>query len=224
MNTTQQIMDFGGQELEGTTWGKPDGSDHFTIRSILIGEEGLSIQTTDGRLISGDVMETYVQSDGPISIPKEAPVYKIDTENLDELSTTKADNFGSLKYQHDVQFANPTGTRHHPIDPINDPIGEPSNTGSGQPTQSTRNVEYLMIDKVLGKYMNDELAAVTINPITTVDNGIHTLHDVLNIDHKDIHEYMVQRLTNHIQDMVSKSVDAYLSGLGITPAPVETTE
>ena len=57
-------MDLGpdSPQLEGTTWWRRDGKDHFTIRDVLMGPEGFSIRTTDGRMLNGDVMDTYIQS------------------------------------------------------------------------------------------------------------------------------------------------------------------
>lgn len=58
--------------IEGTTWWKQDGSDHFTIRSVFFDGSGMSIQTDDGRMVRGDVLQDYIQSDSPIG-PKPEP-------------------------------------------------------------------------------------------------------------------------------------------------------
>lgn len=203
------IMDLGPDTpaLEGTTWWKPDGSDHFTIRDILMSPEGFSIRSTDGRLINGDVMETYIQSEVPINIPKQAPTAKINTNILDELSSvdTADNNFGSLRYNHDVAFNEPPAPRHHLKDPINDPIG---NT---QRNETVNGVEQAMIDRVLGKVDMDELVAVGINNIESVDNGIVTLVTTLNVPRKEINSYLLRRVNNKISDMIKNAIDDYLN-------------
>ena len=117
------FIDFGpgSPELEGTTWWKPDGTDHFTVRDMLISPEGFSVRTTDGRMIRGDIFETYIQSDTPIHISKQAPVQKIDLSKIDELggvtinSPKASETLGSLNYEHNVKFKEPAPKHTSPI-------------------------------------------------------------------------------------------------------------
>ena len=204
------IMDLGPDtpQLEGTTWWKPDGTDHFTIRDILMAPEGFTIRTTDGRMINGDVMETYIQSEVPISIPKQAPVHKVNVKELDEVSQVEEvddkSNFGSLKYNHDVEFAEPPAQRHHIKDPINDPIGDPD------PAPRVNSVEQAMVDRVLGKVNLDELVATNINHIESVDNGIVTLVNTLNVPRKEINTYLTNRIKDKIIVLTQHAVEDYL--------------
>lgn len=213
------IMDLGPDtpQLEGTTWWKPDGTDHFTIRDILMAPEGFTIRATDGRMINGDVMETYIQSEVPINIPKQAPVHKVNIKDLDEVSQVEEvdgkDNFGSLKYNHDVEFAEPPAQRHHIKDPINDPIGDPD------PAPRVNNVEQAMIDRVLGRVNLDELVAVTINTIDSVENGVVTLCNTLNVPRKEINTYLTNRIKGKIASLVQQSVDDFLNT--VVPNPTE---
>lgn len=215
------IMDLGPDtpQLEGTTWWKPDGTDHFTIRDILMAPEGFTIRTTDGRMINGDVMETYIQSEVPINIPKQAPVHKVNIKELDEVSQVEEvedkGNFGSLKYNHDVEFAEPPAQRHHMKDPINDPIGDPD------PTPRINSVEQAMIDRVLGRVNLDELVSVGINTIESVENGVVTLCNTLNVPRKEINMYLTNRIKGKIASLVQQSVDDFLNT--VVPNPEEVT-
>lgn len=216
------IMDLGPDtpQLEGTTWWKPDGTDHFTIRDILMAPEGFTIRTTDGRMISGDVMETYIQSEVPINIPKQAPVHKVNVKELDEISQVEEvdgkSNFGSLKYNHDVEFAEPPAQRHHMKDPINDPIGDPS--------PRINSVEQAMVDRVLGKVNLDDLVATSINHIESVDNGIVTLVNTLNVPRKEINVYLTNRIKDKIVVLTQQAVEEYLHATLGDELPEVTTD
>lgn len=199
----QQIMDFNpdSMALEGTKWWKPDGSDHFTIRDVLMAPEGMSIRTTDGRILDGGVMETYVQSDEPIHIPTERPTEKLDLSNLDpdtpvqQVGETK---FGSLKNSHPgVQFKE--DTRHHgiPHDPINDPL-----PGNPEPTSDIDPVELAMIERVLGKASFDCIH-VDVQDDGTIMNGISTLHEVLNVKKENIEKYLTKRILENLNNVAA---------------------
>ena len=74
-----QGMNF---DIENTTWWKQDGSDHFKVRSVFFDGTGMSIQTYDGRLINGDALRDYVQSETPVNPPQNPPIQKIDKSLL----------------------------------------------------------------------------------------------------------------------------------------------
>jgi len=60
-------------DIEGTTWWKPDGSDHFKVQSVFFDGSGMTIQTNDGRMISGERLTDYIQSETPIKPKQETP-------------------------------------------------------------------------------------------------------------------------------------------------------
>lgn len=74
-----QGMNF---DIENTTWWKQDGSDHFKVRSVFFDGTGMSIQTYDGRMINGNILRDYIQSETPISISKTPPVAKVNKSSL----------------------------------------------------------------------------------------------------------------------------------------------
>jgi len=202
------MMSFGGDmpELEGTTWWKRDGSDHFTIRDILMSPEGFSIRTTDGRLINGDVMETYVQSEVPIEIPKKAPVEKINVAALDPdspISQERDGNFGSLKYRHDVAFETLPEPRHHPINPVN--VEGPVDCGEDGITVS-------IIDRVLGKTIEtkiNDLVNITLNT-EALKSGVNTLIEILNIPAESIANYLMLRLETKLNPILKEAIDSFM--------------
>ena len=198
------FIDFGpdSPELEGTTWWKPDGTDHFTVRDLLMSPEGFSVRTTDGRLINGDVFETYIQSDTPINISRQAPVQKIDLSNIDELGGVTVEqpeqpnvskNLGSLNYEHDVRFKDPAPKRMSPI---------------SQP----ENMELAMIGKVFSKFDDSSIKIIMPEDIMTI-SSISTITDILNIDKSVIKEYFTQRLQKFINEKSSEIISTWIDNL-----------
>ena len=234
-NNTMDLGMSGETGLENTTWWKPDGSDHFTVRDMLMSPEGFSVRTTDGRLLPADVMEQYIQSDTPITGQERMQhTPKIDPKQLEGIDKTaivtdevKDDKkqFGSLKYSHPgakfQQPAHPQMVRKND-DPLNTPLGEP------MVTEELDAVSYGMIDRVLGNTNLDELVAVNINPIEKVDNGVVTLVNTLNIKRSELKTYMVDRIAEQFESMVNTALSVYFDSLlgeeESTETPTESAE
>lgn len=218
---TELAMGMEGMALENTTWWKPDGTDHFTIRDILMGPDGMVIRTLDGRQIDGSVMETYIQSDTPIAIPQERPVANIDVKGLDpdspvEQTQPQQKSFGSLRNSHPgVTFKE--DTRHYgmPKDPLNDPLGS-----EGTSNNDIDPVEYTMIDRVLGKASFDCIH-VDVQDDGTILNGISTLHDILNVKRENIEAYLTQRIMASLKDIAKTACDQLLE---VIPGKVSAEE
>lgn len=198
----QQMMDInaGSLGVEGTTWWKPDGSDHFTVRDVMMGPDGITVRTNDGRMLNGSAFETYIQSEVPINIPKQAPVEKIDVSELDKdtpLEATKS--LGTLKHSHPgVTF--PEDTNHYgiPKDPINEPITQTPKSPDIDP------VDLAIIERVLGS------ADFNCIQVDVVDDGIiatsiGTLHDVLNIKQEAIEKYLVAKIKTNLDDIAKNA-------------------
>lgn len=217
MNTDNMMLE-GEQQLEGTKWWSRDGNDHFVIREVLISPEGFSVRTTDGRLLSADILEKYIQSDKPISdmINANKNQQPIDISGLDEVDSasihTDAQPFGSLKFSHPgASFRQPSHqqmVRKEP-DPINDPL--PANKPAE--TEELDAVSYGMIDRVLCKANFEELVTVNINPIEKMDEGVVTLVNTLNIERSELKSYMVGRIAEKFESMINMAVDVYLDNL-----------
>ena len=215
----------GGTGLEGTKWWSRDGSDHFVVREVLISPEGFSIRTDDGRLLNGDVMETYIQSDTPVGDMNHRPEARIDPRQLegmdaaaivDDGNTKKASKFGSLRYSHyGASFQEPK-SQHRMVrknsDPLNDPLNTPL-TEDYEQMEELDGVSFGMIDRVLGKVDMNELTSVIINPIDKVDNGIVVLVNTLNISRKELRTYMANRIGEKFQEMLNESLDQYFDSM-----------
>ena len=198
----QQMMDvsMGSMGVEGTTWWKQDGSDHFTVRDVMMGPDGITVRTTDGRMLNGSVLETYIQSEVPINIPKQAPVRKIDVGDLDKdtpVEPTKP--LGTLKNSHPgVTF--PEDTNHYgiPKDPINEPITPTP------PTPDIDSVDVAIIERVLG---NADFNCIQVEVVDDgiIASGIGTLHDVLNIKREAIEKYLVAKIKTNLGNIAENA-------------------
>ena len=226
--TNNDTMDLGmGGEtgLENTTWWKQDGSDHFTIREMLMSPEGFSVRTTDGRLLSADVLEQYIQSDTPITgHEREQATPKINPKQLEGIDKSaivaddidKPKNFGSLKYSHPgAKFQQPTRQQmvKKEADPLNDPLVPTAEPEEVEISEELDAVSYGMIDRVLGKANFEDLVAVNVNPIEKIDEGVVTLVNTLNIKRSELKSYMVNRLAEKFESMVNMAFTVYLDSL-----------
>ena len=216
MNTDMMLE--GEQQLEGTKWWSRDGNDHFIIREVLMSPEGFSVRTTDGRLLSADILEKYIQSDKPITdmMHTNKNQQPIDISGLDEVDSTsihtETQSFGSLKFSHPgasfKQSSRQQMVRKEP-DPINDPLP----TNKPTETEELDAVSYGMIDRVLGKANFEELVTVNINPIEKMYEGVITLVNTLNIERSELKSYMAGRLAEKFESMINMAVDVYLDNL-----------
>lgn len=229
-NNTMDLGVDGGTGMEGTTWWKKDGSDHFKVREVLMVDAGFSIRTDDGRLIPGDEIENYIQSDIPITGKEGMQPHtpKIDISQLDGLDSTaivhdesevETKDFGSLRFSHpDAKFKPDTRMRmiRKEPDPINDPLDAKPVAYGEEGRQGVDGISYGMIDRVLGNVPMDTLTGMNINHIDKVDNGVVILTDTLNIKRSEIKEYMRHRIIEKFEDIINQALDFYLNSLGIS--------
>lgn len=218
----------GGTGMEGTTWWKRDGSDHFKVREVLITDTGFEVRTEDGRMISADTLEQYIQSEVPITgnEGQQPHTPRINPSQLEGIDPTAivhdeqgqgSKNFGSLKFSHPgAKFQQPPTQRmmKKEPDPLNDPIGDPGEPTVGMPAgEELDAVSYGMIDRVLGDVDMKDLAVIQINPIEKVNEGVIVLANTLNIKRNELRSYMANRIAEKFQDMLDASLTAYFNSI-----------
>lgn len=83
------LMDEGMNfDLVGKTFYSTRNSDHFTVKDVLLEGSSFTVTTTDGRMIPGDQLNSYLQSDKPVNIQEFKPTQKkIDVSGLDEVDS-----------------------------------------------------------------------------------------------------------------------------------------
>lgn len=93
MNNMNNGLMFGmeGPNMEGT-WYNPQTGDSFTVRNSFFQDNQYLVQTTDGRVLTYEQLERYVQSDRPIEMPKPQPKKEeLPAEVADLLADDSAD-------------------------------------------------------------------------------------------------------------------------------------
>ena len=221
VNNDTMDLGMGGETgLENTTWWKPDGSDHFTVREMLMSPEGFSVRTTDGRLLPADVMEKYIQSEVPITGHEREQTAHIDPKQLEGIdkSAIVDDNpggFGSLKYSHPgAKFTQPSRQQmvRKNVDPLNDPLVP----GGQDNPEELDAVSYSIIDRVIGNVnFDDRLIDIHISTSanTKFDNWVIALVNTLNIKRSEIKTYMINRIAEKFESMVDTALTKYLDNL-----------
>ena len=230
--TPQQIMDFNPDSMgvEGTTWWKPDGSDHFTVRDLIMSPEGMTVRTTDGRTLDGRVMETYVQSEVPIAIPKHAPQQRINLTGIDDSTPVEQAGvkpLGSLKHSHpDVKFQPDNRPRSVPKtnDPLEQPLSQLQSTIDDTPAPveepqvpaapNIDPVDLAMIERVLGKASFDCIH-VDVQDDGTLANGISTLATVLNVSPANIRNWLNWKISQQVQVIADAATSQLMDTVAI---------
>lgn len=169
-----QGMNF---DIENTTWWKQDGSDHFKVRSVFFDGTGMSIQTYDGRMVNGDILRDYVQSEVPINPPKNPPVQKINKSLL--MQGLSEEELGDI-------FTAPSENK-----PTQKPTTE-SHTPPSQLTESTNDVIIKRMTENLGyPEVNFE---IKINILPEYAEKLKTSAQVMGVDLEDIKNYFCKNI------------------------------
>lgn len=182
-----QGMNF---DIENTTWWKQDGSDHFKVRSVFFDGTGMSIQTYDGRMVNGDILRDYIQSEVPINPPKDPPVQKINRALL--MQGLSEEELGDV-------FATP---------PENKPDQNPATklyTLSSQPAESTNDVIIKRMTENLG--YPEVSFEVKINILPEYAEKLKTSAQVMGVDLEDIKNYFCKNIRE--EDIQRKLRDSF---------------
>lgn len=183
----ENIMNMGEmQDLTGTKWWSRDGKEHFVVRDIIMDPaQGIIIQTMDGRMLSPDYLDRFIQSETPINVPKAPPkVPKINLHNLDPDTpiTEVSDN-----YDMTIQGLEVADSGIYPEEYVED-----RQINVSAPKQETKSTNYDIIDKAFSKI---EKPSVTFNiQFKEFPNReLELLQDIMNIPGSEIAKYCCDR-------------------------------
>lgn len=187
------------------TWYNPVTGDSFTVRDSFFENNQYVVSTTDGRVLSYDVIQNYVQSDKPIEIPKKQQQDKLPDEVVNLIAGDTGEDglfVDGLFVDTDIYGVNnpltpSLGNINKPL-PYSTPVETPSfNVG--------------IIKKALDKYTRPQ---VDCNIIW--DNfpkkEIQMLNEIMEIDTKDIVEWYASQLdTTEIAISIHNSIVSYIN-------------
>jgi len=184
-------------DIENTTWWKQDGSDHFKVRSVFFDGTGMSIQTYDGRMINGDILRDYIQSETPISTPKTPPVVKLNKSLL--MQGISEEELGDV-------FTPVSENK-----PDQNPATE-SYTPLSQPTESTNDIIIKRMTENLG--YPEVSFEVKINICPEYAEKLKTSSQVMGVNLEDIKNYFCKNIREEdiqrkLYDSFSRAFDEY---------------
>jgi len=195
-------------DIENTTWWKMDGSDHFKVRSVFFDDAGMKIQAYDGRMISGDVLNEYIQSEEPIKKPKTPSTPKINKASL--LQGLDKDELG------DIFVSTPS-------------VGSNLDTNKKPDITIPKPAPQESANDIIIKRMMDNLGipVVRLDVKIDVEDGyaekLKSLADIMNIDMGDIEAYMRKNIDDddirrEIDRTFSETFDRYFQDPNISGA------
>lgn len=173
------------------TWYNPNTGDSFTVRDSFFENNQYVVSTTDGRVLSYDMIQHYVQSDKPIEMPKTPQPETLPSEVSDLLSE-------DIFIDDDIY-----GVTQPPT------LGNINQSSSYNTQPSTFNSG--VIKKALDKYTRPQ---VDCNIVW--DNfpkkEIQMLNEIMEIDTKEIVEWYANQLdTTEIAIAIHNSIVSYIN-------------
>lgn len=188
MNNMNNGLMFGmeGPNMEGT-WYNPQTGDSFTVRNSFFQDNQYLVQTTDGRVLTYEQLERYVQSDRPIEMPKPQPKKE---ELPAEVADLIADDSVDIDYLLPEDAALLQGTPKS-LGNLNDTLVQTTTapimtTGYSQVVGPTIELnDFTIIEKALGKKQLPDIQ-VGIDWENFPEKEINMLIDVMEIPAENI--------------------------------------
>jgi hypothetical protein len=189
----------GGPMMSGT-WYNPATGDSFTVRDSFFENNQYVVSTTDGRVLSYDMIQHYVQSDKPIEMPK-----KQQQDTLpDEVASLIADDV-MVEVEDDGLFVD--------TDIYGVPSPTPVSLGNLNAPKSAPSITTNegIIAKALGKSSKPEVVA-DVKWVDFPKKQIEMLSEIMEIDTKEIVEWYTSQLnTIDIAIAIHNSIVSYIN-------------
>lgn len=214
MNNLNNGLMFGmeGPNMEGT-WYNPKTGDSFTVRNSFFQDNQYIVQTTDGRILDYNTLQSYIQSDRPIEMPAKME---------DNLPAEVADLVDSNDFSYDILPED--------LNMINGSkslgnLSITNNTTQGDPiisipyTQVDQN--FAMIEKALAKKSMPDIQ-VSIDWKNFPQREMDMLIDIMDVNEDEIIDWYVRQidinyLAECLKEVVKDHIHKQLSPEAITP-------
>lgn len=214
MNNLNNGLMFGmeGPNMEGT-WYNPKTGDSFTVRNSFFQDNQYIVQTTDGRILDYNTLQSYIQSDRPI---------EMSTKTEDNLPAEVVDLVDSNDFSYnilpeDLNMINGSKSLGN-LSIIN-------NTTSSDPiisipyTQVDQN--FAMIEKALAKKSMPDIQ-VSIDWKNFPQREMDMLIDIMDVNEDEIIDWYVRQIdTNYLaeclKEVIKDHIHKQLSPEAITP-------
>lgn len=232
MNNMNNGLMFGmeGPNMEGT-WYNPQTGDSFTVRNSFFQDNQYLVQTTDGRILTYEQLERYVQSDRPIEMPKPQPKKE---ELPAEVANLLADDSADTDYLLPEDAALLQGTPRS-LGNLNDTLTQTTTapvmtTGYSQVVGPMIELnDFTIIEKALGKKQLPDIQ-VGIDWKNFPEKEINMLIDVMEIPAENIvkwyanqvdvdyvaeclrvamRDYIFDKVMPYVREIVEKEMSSY---------------
>lgn len=219
MNTNNGLM-FGmeGPNMEGT-WYNPKTGDSFTVRNSFFQDNQYIVQTTDGRVLDYNTLQSYIQSDKPIEMSK----------NVNEsLPSEVANLIEPVDNQYDIlpddlEIIN--GSLRS-LGNFNDP--NPLYNGQTGPSLPPANQDFIMIEKALIKKSIPDIQ-ISIDWKDFPQREMDMLIDIMDVNIDDIITWYTNQVDiNYLSDCLKMVIQDHINSK-LTPVttnieiPMEVT-
>jgi hypothetical protein len=177
MNMDGMMMD-GGPMMQGT-WYHPRTGDKFTVADCFLEDMQMRIRTTDGRMLSYDVIKDYIQGEKDMVITKEAA--QLDTSPINKNALLAGlDEFA----QTDLS----SNALNMPISALTH--GDVTNSRELPTNTSKINNETLNIIKRAFKKVNSPKVEVKVQFDPFPEQEVTMLVNILEVSKEDIAQYV----------------------------------
>ena len=213
MNNLNNGLMFGmeGPNMEGT-WYNPKTGDSFTVRNSFFQDNQYIVQTTDGRILDYNTLQSYIQSDRPIEMP---------TKTEDNLPAEVADLVDSNDFSYDILPED--------LNMINGSksLGNLSITNNVTPGDPIISIPYTqvdqnfaMIEKALAKKSMPDIQ-VSIDWKNFPQREMDMLIDIMDVNEDEIIDWYVRQidinyLAECLKEVVKDHIHKQLSPEAIT--------
>lgn len=173
------------------TWYNPNTGDSFTVRDCFFENNQYVVSTTDGRVLSYDMIQHYVQSDKPIEMSK--------TSQQETLPTEVADLIADDIFADDDIYG----------------VSQPLTLGNiNQPKVSQSNTPATnegIIEKALSKATRPQVTA-DVKWVDFPKKHIEMLNEIMGINTTEIVEWYTRQLdTTEIAIAIHNSIIRYIN-------------
>ena len=207
MNGINFSMD--GPVMNGT-WFNPYTKDTFTVRDTFFENNQLMVQTTDGRMLDYNMIQSYVQCDS-----KDIPTKEVNHVNNDipaEIANLIESPSPQDPYilEEDLELitGNPQPRKSVSLGSLNTPTPNPNaikiEQGSGQ-TEDQR-----LIQRVLSRQQQPSISC-NINWTKFPQKQMDVLMDMMGVDLDDVCDFYISKIDlNDIRESIKRDIKTYI--------------
>lgn len=206
------VFNSEGPMMSGT-WYNPNTGDSFTVLDNFFENNQFMVTTTDGRMLTYDQIQYYIQSDKPIDKPKPSPLSDVPAS----ITSMLEDNSGQI-LSDDMSLINSN------LNTIGTPeVGKLYvDPEWSNPSVSFSN-NHPIIEKALSKTVLPEIN-IQLKWAKYPEREIEMLTDIMDVQMSEIVDWYINKFgVNEIKKLMENSIKSYFNIKDDNPEEVTTT-